>query len=148
MLPEKQKKEVSIFNIKALPPIERKSDGSLPRMTPRQRQEAVKLIRKVCCNYDDGNCLLLDDGESCVCVQSISYSVNCKFFRRVLLEDKEGLSLKAEIFRDDTTKRCTVCGRTFKSKSNNAKYCGDCAVGVQRKQKAEHARKRRRDVEK
>jgi len=137
-----------MFNIKALPSIERKPDGSLPRMTPKQRQAAVKLIRKICCNYDDGNCVLLDDGETCVCPQSISYSVNCKFFRRVLLEDKEGASLKAEIFRDDTTKRCTVCGKAFQSKSNNAKYCGDCAATVQRKQKASHARKRRSGVEK
>jgi len=137
-----------MFNIKALAPIERKPDGSLPRMTPRQRQAAVRLIRKICCNYDDGNCILLDDGETCVCPQSISYSVNCKFFRRVLLEDKEGLSLKAELFRDDTTKRCAVCGRAFQSKSNNAKYCGDCAATVQRKQKAAHAQKRRSGVEK
>ena len=137
-----------MFNLKALPPIERKPDGSLPRMTPKQRQAAVRLIRKICCNYDNGNCVLLDEGDGCVCVQSISYSVNCKFFRRVLLEDKEGLSLKAEIFRDDTTKRCAVCSVAFQSKSNNAKYCGDCAPIMQRKQKAAHARKKRLQVEK
>jgi len=140
----KTKKERIIFNIKALPPIERKPDGSLPQMTPSQRQKAVKLIRKICCNHDNGNCLLLDT----VCVQSISYSVNCKFFRRVLLEDREGLPLKAEIFKDDTTKRCAVCGKAFQSKSNNAKYCGDCANEVQKRQKAAHARKRRSGVEK
>jgi hypothetical protein len=139
---------VIIFNIKSLPPIERRPDGSLPCMTPRQRQAAVRLIRNICCNYDEGNCLLLDSGDGCVCVQSISYSVNCKFFRRVLLEDKAGLSLKAEIFRDDTTKRCAVCGGAFQSKSNNAKYCNDCAAAVQKKQKAAHARKRRSSVEK
>ena len=126
-----------------LKPIERKSDGSLPRMTPRQRQAAVKLIREICCNYDNGNCILLDNGEPCPCVQSISYSVNCKYFRWVLLEDKEGHSLKAELFRDETSKRCDICGKSFQSRSNNAKYCADCAAGVQRKQKAAHARKRR-----
>ena len=137
-----------MFNIKALTPIERKPDGSLLRMTPRQRQEVVRLIRKICCNYDDSNCILLDDGETCVCQQSISYSVNCKFFRRVLLEDIEGLSLKVELFRDDTTKRCAVCSKAFPSKSNNAKYCADCVEVVQKKQKVSHARKRRLDVEK
>jgi len=114
-------------------------------MTPAQRKQANTLIRKICCNYDGGNCLLLDDGEEYVCVQSISYSVNCKFFRHVLLEDKEGWSLKAEIFWDDTTKHCAICGKTFQSKSNNAKYCGDCAAAVQRKQKTAHARKRRQE---
>lgn len=134
--------------IKDLPPIERMPNGSLPRMTPAQRKRANALIRKICCNYDDGNCLLLDDGESCVCVQSISYSVNCKYFRHVLLKDKEGRSLEAEIFRDNTTKRCSVCGEAFQSTSNNAKYCADCAEDAQRKQKAEHIRKKRSDVEK
>lgn len=134
--------------IKNLPPIERKPDGSLPRMTPAQRKHANALIRKTCCNYDDGNCLLLDDGEECVCVQSISYSVNCKFFRHVLLKDKAGQPLEAEIFWDDTTKRCSVCGKAFQSTSNNAKYCVDCAADVQRAQKAEHIRQKRADVEK
>ena len=144
-----EKKEVFMFNLKALPPIERKSDGSLPRMTPGQRKAAVKLIRKLCSNYDDGNCILLDDGDPCVCVQNISYSVCCKFFRHVLLEDKEGQPLKAEVFCDDATKRCAVCGKAFQSKSNNAKYCKDCAAFVQRQQKATHIRERRRaDVEK
>ena len=135
-------------NFKALPPIERKPDGSLPRMTPKQRQTAIQLIRKICCNYDDGNCILLDKGDGCPCVQNISYSVNCKFFRHVLLEDKAGQSLKAEFFRDDATKWCAVCGKAFQSASNNAKCCGDCAADVKRKQKAEHARKRRAGVEK
>jgi hypothetical protein len=143
----KPKGRMIAFNIKVLPPIERKPDGSLPRMTPQQRKRAHILIRKICCNYDGGNCLLLDDGESCVCVQSISYSVNCKFFRRVLLEDKEGLSLKAEIFKDAASKRCLVCGVAFQSKSNHAKYCADCAKQIQKRQKAEHARKRRSRVE-
>ena len=46
---------------KRLPPIERKPDGSLYRMTPAQRKQANALIRRECCNYEDGNCMLLDD---------------------------------------------------------------------------------------
>ena len=143
-----KKKGVLMFNLKALPLIERKPDGSPPRMTPGQRKTAVRLIRKLCSNYDDGNCILLDNGEACVCVQSISYSVNCKFFRHVLLEDKEGQALKAEIFRGATIKRCAICGRAFQSKSNSAKYCKCCAPAVHRRQKAISARKRRSDVDK
>ena len=45
------------------------------RMDYRQHQAARRLVHE-CCNYDEGNCLLLDDGEPCVCVQSISYSVS------------------------------------------------------------------------
>src|SRR5699024_8795015 len=36
-------------------------------------------------NYDAGNCLLLDDGEPCVCVQSISLSLLCRWFRVAVL---------------------------------------------------------------
>ncbi len=133
---------------KHLPPIERKRDGTTPRMTPSQRKRANALIRDTCCNYYDGNCLLLDKGGGCACVQSISYTVLCKFFRHVLLEDKAGQALKAELFRDETTKRCAVCGKAFQSKSNNAKYCVNCAKDVQRKQKAAHIRRKRSDVEK
>ena len=46
------------------------------RMDYRQHQAARRLVHE-CCNYDEGNCLLLDDGEPCVCVQSISYSLMC-----------------------------------------------------------------------
>ena len=44
----------------------------LPRLTPKQRQRANALIKRLCANYEGGNCLALDDGEPCVCVQSIS----------------------------------------------------------------------------
>ena len=54
---------------------------SIPRMNYRQYRKARKLTHE-CCNYCDGNCLLLDDGEECVCVQSISYSLLCRWFLR------------------------------------------------------------------
>lgn len=50
---------------------------SIPRMNYPQYRKARKLTHE-CCNYCDGNCLLLDDGEECVCVQSISYSLLCR----------------------------------------------------------------------
>ena len=52
---------------------------SIPRMNYPQYRKARKLTHE-CCNYCDGNCLLLDDGEECVCVQSISYSLLCGGF--------------------------------------------------------------------
>jgi hypothetical protein len=83
-----------------------------------------------------------------VCSQSITYSVICKLFRWVLLEDTAGLSLKSQLFRDDTMKRCMICGGVYQSKSNNAKYCAICAVSVHRRRKAISARKRRAGVDK
>lgn len=51
----------------------------LIRLTPSQRKRCNRLIRKLCANYDEGNCLLLDDGETCVCPQTISFSLLCKW---------------------------------------------------------------------
>ena len=57
---------------------------NLPRMDYRQHRRARRLVHE-CCNYDGGNCLLLDDGEPCVCVQSISLSLMCRWFRVAVL---------------------------------------------------------------
>ena len=130
---------------KRLPPIERKPDGSLYRMTPAQRKQANALIRRKCCCYEDGNCMLLDDGDIHTCPQTISFSVCCKWFRWSVLP-QIGM-LEAEIFRDKELKRCAVCGRVFVPKSNRAKYCPGCAARVHRRQKTESERKRRSCVD-
>ena len=112
----------------------------IPRMNYPQYRKARKLTHE-CCNYCDGNCLLLDDGEECVCVQSISYSLLCRWFRAAVLP-LDG-ALYAEIIQSrDSVKRCAVCGAAFTPKSNRAKYCPDCAVRMRRKQEAERQRKR------
>lgn len=51
------------------------------KITPKQSDKVNQLIRKLCCNYDAGNCLLLDDGEPCCCIQNISrYGIYCNYF--------------------------------------------------------------------
>ena len=130
---------------KDLPPLERRPDGSLYRMTPAQRKQAASLIRRECCCCEDGNCMFLDDGDTCACPQTASFSVCCKWFRWVVLP-LDG-TLEAEIFRDKDLKRCAVCGRVFVPKTNRAKYCPDCAARVHRRQKTESERKRRSCVD-
>ena len=58
---------------KDLPPLERRPDGSLYRMTPAQRKQAASLIRRECCCCEDGNCIVLDDGDTCTCPQTVSF---------------------------------------------------------------------------
>ena len=53
-----------------LDPIERLPDGSLFRLTPGQLR-SVRGLTKRCCNFLDGDCLLLDG----VCPQHISRSL-------------------------------------------------------------------------
>ena len=124
---------------KDLPPLERRPDGSLYRMTPAQRKQAASLIRRECCCCEDGNCIVLDDGDTCTCPQTVSFSVCCKWFRWAVLP-LDG-TLEAEIFRDKDLKRCEVCGGVFVPKSNRAKYCPGCAARVHRRQKTESERK-------
>ena len=52
-----------------LDPIERLPDGTLFRLTPGQLR-SVRGLTKRCCNFLDGDCLLLDG----VCPQFISCS--------------------------------------------------------------------------
>ena len=130
---------------KRLPPLERKSDGTPYRMTPAQRKQANALIRRECYNCEDGNCIVLDDGDTCTCPQMVSFSVCCKWFRWAVLPLAG--TLEAEIYRDKDLKRCTVCGGVFVPKSNRGKYCPDCAARVHRRQKTESERKRRSAVD-
>ena len=113
---------------------------SIPRMNYRQYRKARKLTHE-CCNYCDGNCLLLDDGEECVCVQSISYSLLCRWFRAAVLPLDAALCAEISKSRDEV-KRCVECGAVFTPKYNRAKYSPDCAARGRRKKEAERQRKR------
>ena len=101
----------------------------LPRMDYRQHRRARRLVHE-CCNYDEGNCLLLDDGEPCVCVQSISFSLMCRWFRVAVLP------LDGEL-------AAAVCGAAFVPKSNRGKYCPDCAGRMKKIKAGERKRKQR-----
>lgn len=60
------------------------------KITPQQAKKVNALLQKLCANYDGGNCLLLDDGEPCVCVQSISkYGIYCNYFKNAVLPADE-----------------------------------------------------------
>lgn len=51
--------------------------NTIPHLTYQQYRAVRRMVHE-CCNYDDGNCLALDNGwEPCICVQSISGSINC-----------------------------------------------------------------------
>ena len=124
-----------------IPEIERSPGGSLPRMGPGQRRQAGALIRASCCNFDDGDCILLGD----VCAQIISNSVCCRWFRWAVLP--QDAVLENGLIRTAAAKRCAVCKRPFIPRSNRAKYCPRCGPVVRRCQKAESERKRRSRVD-
>ena len=111
------------------------------RMTYPQYRTVCRLVHD-CCNYDDGNCLLLDNGEECVCPQSISRSLICKWFRAAVLPTDKGLC--AALLHRERARPCAECGTMFVPRSNRGKYCENCAAIVRRKKKATNERERRR----
>lgn len=116
-------------------------ENPIPRLTYQQFRTVQRLVHE-CCNNVEGNCLLLDNGwEPCVCVQSISRSLICKYFRAAVLPLER--ELEAILLHRRECKQCCQCGALFLPGSNRAKYCPDCAAKVHRRQKAESERRRR-----
>ena len=113
----------------------------IPIMDYAQYRKACRLVHE-CCNYDQGNCLLLDRGDGCVCVQRISYSLLCRWFQTAVLPlDHE---LYAVLLCKPGTKRCCLCDRRFVPRSNRAKYCPSCASRMKQHMARERKRKQRR----
>ena len=112
-------------------------------MNYQQYRTGWRLVHS-CCNYDCGNCLLLDDGEECVCPQSITYSLICKWFRAAVLPLDAGLC--AALLYRDRMKPCAICGGYFLPNSNRAKYCPECAEQERRRKTRDRVRRHRADV--
>jgi len=102
------------------------NENSLPRMTGGQFHRAKRLIRRLCANYDGGNCLPLEDGDACPCPQFITRTLICKYFRAAVLPADR--ALWSEIMAGWSVKRCRICGASVVSRSNAVKYCRACAL--------------------
>ena len=63
------------------------------KITPKQVERVHFLVRELCANCDeDGNCILLDDGEAHRCVQLISiYGIYCNYFLNAVLPAEKEL---------------------------------------------------------
>ena len=85
------------------------------RLNDAQHRRVKKLTRCHCANNVRGCCLLLDDGEPCVCPQTISYSLLCWYFRNAVLPAEK--ELYADIFKQRTY-HCAECGAAFVPNSN------------------------------
>ena len=117
----------------------------ISHMTYQQYRAARRLVHE-CCNYDCGNCLLLDNGEECVCPQSITYSLICKWFRAAVLPLDAGLYAALFPAPSVRRRRCRECGKTFAPPKHNTLYCSTCAAERAKRSKRAWARKNRADV--
>ena len=96
-----------------------------------QFRKVSRLVRRECCNCMDGNCLLLDDGETHTCVQLISkYHIFCNHFKDAVLP------LDKELYRE------LICGNDY-TKARNKRYCDHCAERIKRQKAAERKRRQR-----
>ena len=113
----------------------------IPRMTEKQFSRAKKLLRRLCANYDRGNCLLLDDEyDPCPCPQLLTYSLICKYFRAAVLPADPELY---EAILGNGLKFCAGCGRSFTAAAKNTLYCPSCAANRARRSKRKWAAKNR-----
>ena len=118
--------------------------NGVKRLTPPQSRKVNALVRRTCCNYDNGNCILLDDGDECVCPQLISYSLLCKWFRVAVLPADR--LLYAELYQTGDNNHGGFHKMYIVETSNSVKYCPVCRKRITRRQAAERMRKRRTPV--
>lgn len=110
-------------------------------MNEAQSRRAKKLIHRLCANHDGGFCLLLDDGDPCVCPQSITNTLVCRYFKAAVLPADQGLY--SEVMGGTGTKPCAGCGQPFQPAKRNTIFCAVCAANRTRKSKREWAAKNR-----
>lgn len=77
------------------------------KITLKQSKKIGSLVCRLCCNCDNNNSLLLDDGEEHTCVQLISkYGIYCNYFKNsVLPADNE---LNVGVMKSADKKHCIV----------------------------------------
>ena len=63
------------------------------KITPKQADMVHRLVKEQCANCDEnGNCILLDDGEAHRCVQLISiYGIYCNNIKKAVLPSDQEL---------------------------------------------------------
>ena len=113
------------------------------QLTPKQSRRVNALIRRECCNYDNGDCILLD----CICPQTITFShIICKWFRSAVLPLDKGLYI--QLAKPKHTRICAISGKDFIYSSNREKYCNLCkrTALLRRKKKYRINKGLRRDI--
>ncbi len=112
--------------------------GNALRMTERQARNVYALVRKACCNYMGGHCILFD----CPCPQLITRSLICLWFMQAVLPGDTPLYVELT-GETGKAKLCAVCNQPFYPRSNNTKYCDKCSQLARMKRQRKYMRKRR-----
>lgn len=123
-------------------PVRRRLNGTLFELTAEQKKQCDSLCIKRCCNYYNGNCLLLEESSRTVpCLQILSRHVFCRWFQNAVLPSD--WKLEGEIFADEAMKMCISCGASFISRSGKVKYCPHCRTRIRREKTREYVARHR-----
>ena len=80
-------------------------------LTLKQFAEIKALIKSRCCNCYQGNCLLLDDGDTHTCPQLITPShIICRYFLACVLPSDNALLKSVTGQAPAETLVCALCG--------------------------------------
>lgn len=93
--------------------------------TKKQKRLIKQLITKMCANYFNENCCLLDVGDGCPCIQIISYHLMCNYFKNAVLPLNP--SLEKELLGYNRKELCALCKKPFVKTGNNQRYCIKCS---------------------
>ena len=118
------------------------------KLTLKQFAEIKALIKSRCCNCYQGNCLLLDDGDTHTCPQLKTPShIICRHFLDCVLPSDNTLmkSLTGQIPVETVV--CALCGSKTERTGRNQKFCTDCAKKKQRQRNAEYMSAKRSRVD-
>jgi len=108
-----------------------------------EQKRISALIKKECCNYDNGKCMLLElmEKEPTPCVQEISTDLTCGWFQNSVLPNDP--QLMARLTGDAEWKKCEICHRDFIPTGTNSKYCDRCRPDIRKQKKREYEQRRR-----
>ena len=115
--------------------------GEIIRIPEGYIRQVQSIAVEECANCDNGNCLLLDDGEPCVCPQSISRSLWCRYFFTSVLPGHKDLYFK--LCGQGVQKQCELCGQVFYPRSNRARFCVKCRESRIRQYDRERKRRKK-----
>ena len=119
-----------------------------PKLTLKQFAEIKTMIKSRCCNCYQGNCLLLDDGDSHTCPQLITPSrIICRYFLDCVLPSDNTLMKSVTGQTPAETIVCALCGSKTEKTGRNQKFCPDCARKKQRQRNAEYMSAKRSRVD-
>ena len=96
------------------------------KLTLKQFAEIKTMIKSRCCNCYQGNCLLLDDGDTHTCPQLITPShIICRYFLDCVLPSDNALMKSVTGHTTAETVICALCGSKTERTGRNQKFCPD-----------------------